>query len=100
MITINSTKAVEIAVAANTAALQARMDDVARQYGYDNIFTACTYGAQPVGAPFQAEGAAFLAWRSAVWAEAYAVMADVQAGTVPMPTVAESVAAMPALALP
>jgi hypothetical protein len=87
-------------IAANIAAIQARLDSEARSRGYDNILSACTYAMQPSGAPFQAEGAAFLAWRSDVWAQAYATLADVQAGQVAMPTPADAVAAMPALLLP
>lgn len=87
-------------VAANTAAIQRELDRQAQAKGYDNIVSACTYAAQPVGAPFQAEGAAFLAWRSQVWTQAYATLALVQAGTATMPTPAEAVAAMPVLELP
>lgn len=82
-------------IAANTAAIQAKLDERARSKGYDDIVSACSYAAQPAGAPFQAEGAAFLQWRSAVWAKAYATLADVQTGKVPMPTPAQAVADMP-----
>jgi hypothetical protein len=88
------------AIAANTAAIQAELDRQALDKGYDNIVSACSYAAQPEGAPFQAEGAAFLAWRSAVWSHAYSVLADVEAGNIPMPTPEEAVAQMPALVLP
>jgi hypothetical protein len=87
-------------IAANVAAIQVRLDSEAKSRGYDNILSACSYAAQVPGAPFQAEGAAFLAWRSTVWAQAYATLAQVQAGAVPMPTPADAVAAMPALLLP
>lgn len=87
-------------IAANTAAVQAELDRQAQAKGYDNIVSACSYAAQPSGAPFQAEGAAFLKWRSDVWSQAYATLAEVKAGTRPMPTPAESVAAMPRLVLP
>lgn len=87
-------------IAANTSALQAEMDRQAAEKNYDNIVSACSYAAQPVGAPFQAEGAAFLAWRSDVWVRAYATLAQVQAGTATMPTPQEAVAQMPPLVLP
>ena len=85
---------------ANTAAIQAELDRQARLKGYDNILSACTYAAQPQGAAFQAEGAAFLAWRADVWQQAYATLAQVKAGTASMPTPSQAVAAMPALVLP
>jgi hypothetical protein len=85
---------------ANTAAIQNELDRRAQEKGYDNIVSACSYAAQEVGAPFQAEGAAFLQWRSAVWSQAYAVLAEVQAGNAPMPSPEEAVAMMPILSLP
>ena len=48
----------------------------------------------------KAEGDAFLAWRTAVWAHAYQVLAEAQAGTRTLPTPTEAVAEMPALVLP
>jgi hypothetical protein len=87
-------------VDANTAAIQAELDRRARERGYDNIVSACSYAAQAAGEPFQAEGVAYLKWRSDVWAHAYAVLAEVKAGTRAMPTPVEAVAEMPALVLP
>lgn len=84
----------------NVAAIQAEMDRQAQAKGYDNIISACTYAMQPMGAPFQAEGAAFVAWRSQVWSQAYTMLAQVEAGTQPMPTPAQAVAIMPKLELP
>lgn len=86
--------------AACVAAIQVELDRQAQAKGYDNIVSACSYAAQASGAPFQAEGASFLAWRSAVWQDAYATQAQVVAGTVTMPTPTQAVAAMPALVLP
>jgi hypothetical protein len=87
-------------VAQVEAAIQAELDRQAQAKGYDSILSACTYAMQPANAPFQAEGAAFVTWRSAVWHQARVALAAVQAGTKPMPTPAEAVAAMPALVLP
>jgi hypothetical protein len=84
----------------NIAAIQAEMDRQAQAKGYDNIMSACTYAALPAGAPFQAEGAAFLAWRSQVWAKAYSDLDAINAGTMTMPTPEQAVASMPALVLP
>ncbi|MDB5822153.1 MAG: putative phage tail fiber protein [Herminiimonas sp.] len=95
-----SAPTVEQLIAANVAAIQSELDRQAAAKGYDNILSACTYAIQPVGAPFQAEGAAFVAWRSAVWSQAHAILASVQAGEVVMPTTAQAVADMPAVVLP
>lgn len=86
--------------AANVAAISVAMEDAAKAKGYDSMLSAISYAQQPAGAPFQAEGAAFLAWRSAVWQAAFSVLAEVEAGTRALPTPAEAVAAMPALNLP
>jgi hypothetical protein len=96
----NPAPTIDQLIAANVREIQSALDAQAKARGYDSILSACSYAAQPTGAPFQAESAAFVAWRSAVWAQAYAALAQVQAGTVPMPTPAEAVAAMPALSLP
>ena len=83
------------------AALQLQMDSVAQSYKYDNLLSACSYAAQAAGQPFQAEGAAFLAWRSAVWTAAYALLAEIEAGTATMPaTTADAIAMMPAYTPP
>ncbi|MDO8931478.1 MAG: hypothetical protein Q7U97_03710 [Rhodocyclaceae bacterium] len=80
-----------------TRAVQSALDVEAKARGYDNILSACSYAA--VANPFQAEGAAFLNWRSAVWAYCYAQLAAVQAGQ-PQPSVEALVAGIPALVLP
>lgn len=82
-----------------TAAVQTAMDAQARALGYDDIKTAITYRGDP-NPKFAAEAEAFFTWRSAVWTQAYAHLALVQAGEVPMPTVEEAIAMMPALELP
>ncbi|MGI4936563.1 MAG: hypothetical protein ACRYF5_07430 [Janthinobacterium lividum] len=85
---------------ANLSALTLAMESAARAKGYDSMLSAISYAQQPIGAPFQAEGEAFLVWRSKVWESAFAVIAEVENGAKPMPTPAEAVAAMPALILP
>lgn len=83
-----------------SAALQDAMEQAAKAQRYDSLLSVCSYAAQPPGARFQAVGAAFVAWRTAVWAKADDTEAAVIAGTVPMPTIAQAIAAMPALVLP
>lgn len=86
-------------VKALTDAVQAAMDSRAQMVGYDDIKTAITYRGDP-NAKFSGEAEAFFSWRSAVWTQAYAHLALVQAGEAPMPTVEEAIAMMPALELP
>jgi hypothetical protein len=53
-------------------AVQLRLDTQAQAWGYDNIFTACTYADEPAVPQFQAEGQALRAWRSQTWSLCYA----------------------------
>lgn len=84
-------------IAAYTRAVQADMDAAARAKGYDSILSACSYAS--VANPFQAEGVAFLEWRSACWAACYGILAAVQAGERPAPTAVELLAELPVLVL-
>lgn len=86
-------------VADYVAAVQVMLDTTARQRNYDNIQSACTYAAS-TNAQFKAEGLACLAWRDQVWAQCYADLAQVQAGTMQQPTVEAFVASLPTLAWP
>lgn len=81
-------------------AIQAHMDAAAKAAGYDDIKTAVTYAEEPSVAKFQAEGQAFRAWRSLVWAYGYEQLALVASGGRTKPTVAELVAELPKLVLP
>lgn len=86
--------------AAKVALVQKHMDDAARDLRYDDIKTACTYADEPTVPKFQAEGQAFRAWRSEVWATCYAILDEVKAGMREIPTDEELIAALPVLALP
>lgn len=79
------------------AAIQAHMDTAAKGYGYDDIKAAVTYADEPAVPKFQAEGRAFRAWRSLVWAHAYGVLDQVKAGAITQPTEAEMIAGLPKL---
>ncbi|MDR3561673.1 MAG: hypothetical protein P4N59_09585 [Negativicutes bacterium] len=81
------------------AAVQAHLDATAQARGYDNILSAVTYADEPAVPAFQAEGQAFRAWRSQVWAFCYAQLAAVEAGS-PIPTQTQLVAELPPLVLP
>lgn len=83
-------------VPALISALQAAMDEDARSYGYDDIKTAITYRGDP-NPTFAAQAEAFFVWRSAVWTQAYALLAQVQRGLAELPTVQEAIDMMPVL---
>lgn len=82
-----------------TAAIQQRLDAFAQTRGYDGILSACTYATSTVP-KFQAEGQACVDARDATWSAGYAILAAVQAGERPMPTMAEVMAELPALEWP
>ena len=62
-----------------TAAIEAHVDATARARGYTSAVSCATYAASTIPA-WQAEGAAFVAWRDDVWTAALAMLAAVQAG--------------------
>lgn len=67
-----------------TTAIQQRLDDFARARGYDGILSACTYATSAVP-KFKTEGQRAVELRDSTWAAAYDLMAQVKAGTRPMP---------------
>ena len=71
--------------AAIVTATQARLDAFAQTRAYDSILSACTYAPSSVP-KFAAEGQRAVDLRDATWSALYALLADVQAGTRPMPT--------------
>ncbi|MCG2606672.1 MAG: hypothetical protein KBO60_26830, partial [Achromobacter sp.] len=48
-------------------------------------------------AEWQAEAQTFVAWRDAVWLAAYAILADCEAGTRPVPDAAALIAELPVI---
>ena len=87
-----------------TAFIQQHLDETAYSYGYTGINegvpgacnSVCTYENTGI-AKFDDEGRAFKVWRSAVWAKGYEVLAEVQAGTRPIPTEREILDMLPKL---
>lgn len=77
-----------------TNAVQAYMDTTAQTRGYDNIHTACSY-VNSSDSIFAEEGAACMVWRDQVWRKCYDILAEVQAGVRPIPTVDELIAELP-----
>lgn len=81
-----------------TNAVQRVLDNKAQELNYDNCLSVCSY--IDTGVPkFDAEGKAFRAWRSAVWAKGYEILAQVQAGQRAIPTEAELIAELPQLVI-
>lgn len=81
------------------SAVQCHMDETARERGYDNILSLCTYATSPT-AKFATEGQAGVDWRDAVWDYCYAQMAEFEAGTREIPTPEQLVAELPAFTWP
>jgi hypothetical protein len=78
------------------AAVQAFMDQTAQSRNYDSLLSLCTY-ATSSNPTFQKEGQAGVVWRDAVWTFCYALLAQVDAGSAPSPTVAGILAQLPAI---
>jgi hypothetical protein len=81
------------------AAAQALLNTTARSRGYDDILSLTSYVDDP-NPTFSAEAAAGKSWRSAVWTAGYALLAQVQAGTITAPTIESFVASLPAMVWP
>ena len=74
-------------------AIQNLLDTTAQKYRYDNIMSARSYAGYTN--PFQVEAKKLAVWASNCWVKAGQIEANVQSGTIPMPTVAEVLAQMP-----
>ena len=64
---------------------QRRLDDFAKTRNYDGILSLATY-ATSTNVKFQTEGQYGVTARDATWAKLYEMLAEVEAGTRPMPT--------------
>jgi hypothetical protein len=67
------------------AATQQRLDDFAKTRNYDGVLSLCTYASSP-NPKFQAEGQYGVEARDATWTKLYEILAEVEAGTRPMPS--------------
>ena len=72
---------------------------VVRRRAYDGILSACTYATSAVP-KFASEGQYAVQARDATWATCYAIMADVQQGQRPMPTIEQVLTELPELEWP
>lgn len=82
-----------------TVGVQQHLDTFARTRNYDGILSAATYATSQV-AKFNAEGQYAVEARDATWAKCYEILAAVEAGTRPMPTLDELLAELPVLTWP
>lgn len=81
------------------AAIQAHVDQTAKDRLYDNGHSLAGYVNSTVAA-WAAESAAFVAWRDAVWLYAYSEMEKVMNGLRETPTVEAFIAELPAIEWP
>jgi hypothetical protein len=74
-------------------AVQNLLDTTAQSKGYDGIISACSYTG--AANPFQVESQQFVIWRGGVWSTCYSIMAQVIAGSMPIPTESDLLAMLP-----
>ncbi len=86
-------------LASFTAAIQRHLDAFAQTRNYDGILSAATYATSTVP-KFAAEGQYAVEARDATWARAYEILAQVESGSRPMPSIEEVVAELPSLTWP
>lgn len=85
-------------IAQYEAALDAHLDSAARQHRYDNRFTFALRAGYP--GPYHAEAVAFAEWMDLCNSQSFALLASVEAGNVPMPSVEDFIGGLPAFVLP
>ena len=86
-------------IAQYTGAVQQHLDTFARTRDYEGILSACTY-ASSAEPKFKSEGQYAVEARDATWAKCYEVLAAVESGSRPMPTLEELLAELPELVWP
>jgi hypothetical protein len=79
-------------------ALGGHVDGVARERGYSSAASCASYVSSTVAA-WSAESAAFVAWRDAVYVEAFATLEAYEGGA-PAPTIDGLLAGLPTIAWP
>lgn len=86
--------------AAIAVEIQLMLDTKAESLGYTDCMTACTYVPDPNNL-WSRQGVAFVAWRSAIWTQAYSDMADIKDGNKAMPaSITDYLATLPASNIP
>lgn len=82
-----------------TAAIEDHIEATARDRQYSSAVSCASYFNDP-NPVWSAEAQQFVAWRSAAWAKAFEVLADVQSGKRPVPAIADMIAELPAMEWP
>ena len=77
-----------------TDAVQVALDSFAKTRGYDGIMSACSY-SNSTDAQFKLEADYCIQLRDTTWRMGYAILAEVKAGTRPIPSVEELIAELP-----
>lgn len=86
-------------IAQYTVGVQHHLDAFAQTRNYDGILSATTYATSRVP-EFKAEGQYAVEARDATWAMCYEILAAVEAGSRPVPTLDELLAELPVLVWP
>lgn len=81
------------------AVVQRELDTWAQTRGYEGILSLCTY-ATSTHSKFQAEGQRGVEVRDACWSFGYDLLAQVEAGSAPIPTDEELIAMLPPMQWP
>lgn len=89
----------EVLIEQFRATIQAHIDAAAQSRRYENGNSLATY-VNSTNAQWSAEAAAFVAWRDAVWAYAYAELDKVLGGLREAPTVEGFIAELPVMEWP
>ena len=76
-------------------AIQGHIDAVARAKGYDSGVSLAGYKGSAVEA-YAADADAFTTWRDPLWLTVFGILADVQSGAIPQPTIPELIVMLPA----
>lgn len=80
-------------------ALQAHVDDTARERTFRDGVTLASYVAS-TNQQWAAEAQAFVAWRDGVWAYSYEVLDNVLSGEMPQPSIEEFIEQLPPISWP
>lgn len=80
-------------------AIQDHIDAVARAKDYDSGISLASYKGSPVS-EYAADAEAFTSWRDPLWPIVFEILASVQAGEIPQPTIDVLIAELPAMVWP
>lgn len=81
------------------AVVQRRLDEWAKERGYESILSLCTYATSTVP-KFQAEGQRGVEVRDTCWQFGYSLLAQVESGQAPIPSEDELLQMLPPMEWP